>query len=895
MTRVAMRTETHLPRVIPYQSRRLLLPHLDRLLRTHPGRNISQPTATTAPQSLTRTTSPHTPPHGVCFISPDCQAEPRHTNVAAFVAAEVYNLARSPSPSKIDRNEVQQPSLSEIAPMGQKFVPHWRRALPTPGHPAGSPPVPLQPQQVERRSTVSGPVPPPIAQRQGNAIRPLPQSPAMPGAGHGRSSSSSVHPLPPLPSAAPQTPAQSNSPPRRLPQPNIPRAARPGSSSTINSGTDSTDSEDLASHVLLSRPQTRPPVNGQRNGRQSPQYGILDMPSRMQSSANGSAEAQSVTLRLASMSVQDDQHGQTRDDTVLPNPGEQSSRPPSRTHGYSQSVPNASSVVLPHPMPPMTRTYAQSGVTRWPAGLPPLPKAPASNDGGGDDPSRRPGIFGRSTPTAGHRPPILDLSLDDAPPPSLRRSPSPARSAAQSAPRHDSPSPFDPYRTAPASRSTGGRPQPASIRTQALNGTSGGPVFSTRHELPSPSRSRAESPVSATTPSSAVSAASAFTLSAFPRPPSSTPPSSRSSSSPRDPQSAGSAVSPLSAVSPASANSTSSAFTLSSFPQPPSQVPSDHTFGRRIVGPSDQDRRDGGGFRQAIPKISFPASGDDDDSEESDSDFGPVISVSGPGDHEPSIPSISIGPVDDTPDGLPQFSMTDETTKHPEEHVTPLLRAIRKGPGLTCGGCGGAIVGRTVSAMGARWHPGCFRCCVCNELLEHLSSYEHEGRAYCGLDYHERFAPRCYHCKTVIVDERFITLDDPELGKRTYHDMHFFCAECGDPFLAPSASSRAPAGGQTFSGDGIFSGGEDDVGFTVYRGHPYCEACHVRLRLPKCKRCKKAIRDGKRAVEALGGKWCWECFVCASCERPFDNPAFFQRDGKPFCEHCFSIMIKNEM
>jgi hypothetical protein len=53
------------------------------------------------------------------------------------------------------------------------------------------------------------------------------------------------------------------------------------------------------------------------------------------------------------------------------------------------------------------------------------------------------------------------------------------------------------------------------------------------------------------------------------------------------------------------------------------------------------------------------------------------------------------------------------------------------------------------------------------------------------------------------------------------------------------------------------------VGFTVYRGHPYCEACHVRLRLPKCKRCKRSIRDGDEAVEALGGKWCWGCFVCA--------------------------------
>ncbi|KAL6306345.1 hypothetical protein BKA93DRAFT_698785, partial [Sparassis latifolia] len=208
---------------------------------------------------------------------------------------------------------------------------------------------------------------------------------------------------------------------------------------------------------------------------------------------------------------------------------------------------------------------------------------------------------------------------------------------------------------------------------------------------------------------------------------------------------------------------------------------------------------------------------------------------------------------------------------------------------LACGGCGGAIVGRTVSAMGARWHPGCFRCCICDALLENLSSYEHDGRAYCHLDYHERFAPRCYHCQTAIVDERFITLDDAELGQRTYHEQHFFCAECGDPFLAPSAGAA-----RHFTGDGAFAGGEDDeVGFTVYGGHPYCASCHVRLRNPKCKRCRRPIRDGARAVEALGAKWCWECFVCAGCERPFEDPAFFQREGRPFCEHCFSVMIKS--
>ncbi|KIL00330.1 hypothetical protein PAXRUDRAFT_73537, partial [Paxillus rubicundulus Ve08.2h10] len=165
---------------------------------------------------------------------------------------------------------------------------------------------------------------------------------------------------------------------------------------------------------------------------------------------------------------------------------------------------------------------------------------------------------------------------------------------------------------------------------------------------------------------------------------------------------------------------------------------------------------------------------------------------------------------------------------------------------------------------GQRWHPDCFRCALCNELLEHVSSYEHDGRAYCHLDYHESFTPRCFHCKTAIIDERFITLDDPALGKRTYHEQHFFCAECGDPFLAP-ASPALPGGAQrtgelNVTGDGEFA--DDDVGFTVYKGHPYCEACHVRLRMPKCKGCKKSIRDGVRAIEALGGKWCWRCFVC---------------------------------
>ncbi|KAF5310513.1 hypothetical protein D9619_008018 [Psilocybe cf. subviscida] len=273
-------------------------------------------------------------------------------------------------------------------------------------------------------------------------------------------------------------------------------------------------------------------------------------------------------------------------------------------------------------------------------------------------------------------------------------------------------------------------------------------------------------------------------------------------------------------------------------------------------------------------------------------DQGPKIQVY-------EVPGISVsGPQFDDHHGGPVISISDpddhrgnptQSRQHPASHPQMGQNSGPRTGGLICGGCHGPIIGRIVSAMGQRYHPACFKCTVCSDLLEHVSSYEHEGRPYCHLDYHETFAPRCFSCKTAIVEEQFISLDDPALGKRAYHAQHFFCAECGDPFLSPSAFPTDSQGEFALSGDGEFEG------FTVYKGHPYCEACHVRLRLPKCKRCKKSIRDNDEAVEALGGKWCWGCFVCASCQNPFQDPSFFQRDNQPFCEHCFSVMLRNEV
>jgi hypothetical protein len=103
----------------------------------------------------------------------------------------------------------------------------------------------------------------------------------------------------------------------------------------------------------------------------------------------------------------------------------------------------------------------------------------------------------------------------------------------------------------------------------------------------------------------------------------------------------------------------------------------------------------------AVPTIRFP--GDDGDDRASPS---------------PSFPTIAV------PTTAPRSSNSDSV------RVTP-------GHGIFCASCEGVIIGRIVSAMNKRWHPDCFKCETCRMLLEHVSSYEHDGKAYCHMDYHD--------------------------------------------------------------------------------------------------------------------------------------------------------------
>lgn len=221
-----------------------------------------------------------------------------------------------------------------------------------------------------------------------------------------------------------------------------------------------------------------------------------------------------------------------------------------------------------------------------------------------------------------------------------------------------------------------------------------------------------------------------------------------------------------------------------------------------------------------------------------------------------------------------------------------MLPAVHDGIDYLCAGCRRWIGGRVVHAMGHAWHPRCFLCTHCATPLEHVSFFEHGGRPYCHLDFHELFSRRCYSCQTPIVDERFVTVDDHRLGgQRTYHELHFFCASCGEPFIDPKDGEHDDEEQCASSGadGGVRLGGRP---FFIHGMHPYCGACHERLRLVRCKACKEPITDD--AVRALSADWHPDCFVCTRCRRPLGHGAFFiGPDGSPCDFDCYQAWLKH--
>nr|XP_057934194.1 actin-binding LIM protein 2 isoform X2 [Doryrhamphus excisus] len=93
-----------------------------------------------------------------------------------------------------------------------------------------------------------------------------------------------------------------------------------------------------------------------------------------------------------------------------------------------------------------------------------------------------------------------------------------------------------------------------------------------------------------------------------------------------------------------------------------------------------------------------------------------------------------------------------------------------------CCGCGKEFTNeQSLVALDKHWHLGCFKCKVCNKVLnaEYISK---DGIPYCEMDYHAMFGIQCESCR------KYITGKVLEAGEKHYHPSCARCTRCEQMF-----------------------------------------------------------------------------------------------------------------
>ncbi|VDO97137.1 unnamed protein product [Soboliphyme baturini] len=159
----------------------------------------------------------------------------------------------------------------------------------------------------------------------------------------------------------------------------------------------------------------------------------------------------------------------------------------------------------------------------------------------------------------------------------------------------------------------------------------------------------------------------------------------------------------------------------------------------------------------------------------------------------------------------------------------------------------------------AAWHPYCFICHSCHELLIDLIYFYKDGYVYCGRHHAELFKPRCAACDEIIFADECI-----EAEGRFWHLRHFACFEC-DKCLGGTR-------------------------YVMKDHHPYCLECfETTLALP-CTTCSQPIAIEDLRMTCGDRQWHakQECFTCGVCSKPLLGKSFVSRAEGVFCnDKCY--------
>ncbi|XP_078520648.1 prickle planar cell polarity protein 3 [Lissotriton helveticus] len=186
--------------------------------------------------------------------------------------------------------------------------------------------------------------------------------------------------------------------------------------------------------------------------------------------------------------------------------------------------------------------------------------------------------------------------------------------------------------------------------------------------------------------------------------------------------------------------------------------------------------------------------------------------------------------------------------------------------GAICEQCGKQIRGGDIAVFASRaghgvcWHPQCFTCARCTELLTDLIYFYQGAKIYCGRHHAELLKPRCQACDEIIFAD-----ECTEAEGRHWHMSHFCCFDC-----------EQRLGGQRY---------------IMKENRPYCCQCYEALYAEYCDSCGEHIGIDHGQMTYEGQHWhaTDRCFSCSRCRKPLLGKPFLPKQGQIFCSRACSL------
>jgi prickle len=165
------------------------------------------------------------------------------------------------------------------------------------------------------------------------------------------------------------------------------------------------------------------------------------------------------------------------------------------------------------------------------------------------------------------------------------------------------------------------------------------------------------------------------------------------------------------------------------------------------------------------------------------------------------------------------------------------------------------------------WHPACFTCTKCDEILIDLIYFSHDGKIFCGRHHAELIKPRCSGCDELILCREYTRAEEKD-----WHLHHFTCIAC-DTSL----------GGQRY---------------VVHDDNTYCLKCNDKLFAKCCQKCRKMIRADDSAIQHQDMFWHANkhCFHCSVCKANLIDQPFLPKKGLVLCsKECAKVAKAKDM